>query len=255
MYFYRFAVSLLGALLVSYSAFGQPIGYTAFAVTEEMLFADDPKDWAKPKVVVPPQFPSDQLAANTRGYVDVEVNLSIAGDVTAARVIKSEPRNEAFEKAVLEVASLWLFNVPLSNDCVPRESTGNVRIWFDVRDEKPVVSVSGNVSAASAPIGDLPRKADWENKSHVFASMSYPERALRDNVQVKLLAALHVAASTGDVKETVITWMETSSNASTTVAESFKSAVIKHMRRAKFKPRDGKDYRVCVPFEFRVTRR
>ena len=67
-----------------------------------------------------------------------------------------------------------------------------------------------------------------------------------------LLAAVRIDAATGSATDVVVTWIETSRNASATVAESFKSAVVKSLKAAKFKPREGKDYRVCVPFQFRL---
>ena len=49
-----FALPLLGTLIIASNVCGGIVAYTSTAVTEEMLFADDPKDWAKPKVIVPP---------------------------------------------------------------------------------------------------------------------------------------------------------------------------------------------------------
>lgn len=251
MNLHRIATAVLGTLLISWNVSGETIVYTSTAVTEEMLFADDPKDWAKPKVVVPPEFPIDQLAANARGYVDVEVELNQNGSVKAARIVKSEPQNTGFEKAVLEVVKLWLFHAALNNGCVPRESTGNARIWFEVRDGKGVVSVSGKMEAAT-PVGDLPRKMEWESRLEQLATVRYPVTALRDRVEADLFAAVRVDAPTGAAIVTVVTWIETSRNATATVAESFKSAAVKSLKLAKFKPREGKDYSVCVPFKFRL---
>ena len=252
MNLHRFAISLLGTLLISWNASGETNVYTSTAVTEEMLFADDPKDWAKPKVVVPPEFPGDQLAANTRGYVDVEVELNQNGSVKTARIVKSEPQNTGFEKAVLEVVKLWLFHAALNNGCVPRESTGNARIWFEVRDGKGVVSISGNVTATAVPMNSPQRTVEWENRQETLASLGYPVTARLEGVQANLFAAVRIDAATGIVTDAAVTWIETLRYASGRVTESFKIAAVKSLKLAKFKPREGKDYSVCVPFTFRL---
>ncbi|MEO8384872.1 MAG: energy transducer TonB [Betaproteobacteria bacterium] len=252
MRFAYIAPSLLTLLVLSRGAFGEVPVYTSTAITEEMLFADDPNGWARPKVVVPPDFPVDQLTANASGHVDAEFGFDQKGSVKQVRIVKSEPQNPAFERAVLDVAKLWLFSAVLNKDCVPVDSTGNVRIWFEIRDGKGVVSVSGNVRPASAANDSLPRKMEWANRAVILGAVRYPNSARRDGVQADLLVAVRVEAASGNATDSVVTWMEVSSGATATVAESFKTAVLKSLRFAKFKPKDGNNYRVCIPYSFRL---
>ncbi|MCY7388187.1 MAG: energy transducer TonB [Burkholderiales bacterium] len=193
------------------------------------------------------------MVSKARGYVDADIEFDQKGNIKQVRIVKSEPQNPAFEKAVLDVTKLWLFNAVLTKDCVPVDSTGNVRTWFEVRDGKGVVSVSGNVSAASSPANSVPRKSDWENRKDFALSLKYPTNALRGRVQTDLLAAIRVDAASGVPSDVVVTWIETSGNATPTVVEEIKTAVARSLKRARFTPRAGEAYRVCVPFNFRVS--
>lgn len=223
-----------------------------------MLFADDPKDWAKPKVVVPPKFPADQLAVNARGYVDIAVTLDSFGNVKTAQLTKSEPANPAFETAVMAVVKLWVFNSVLTRDCMPVESAANVRTWFELRDGKGVVSVSGQATPTS-PLPDSGfRKSDWLNSKEVLSMMKYPALARRAGIQADAHAAIRVNAMTGSVADVEITRVHTTPQATEKVIEEIKKSIRTSLMTAKFEQREAKDaktYRVCVPYSFRVSRR
>ncbi len=256
MNIFRTAVLVSGVLLSAWNVSAQVVVHTSTAVTEEMLFADDPKDWAKPKVVVPPDFPADQLAVNARGYVDIAVTLDAYGKVKTAQLTKSEPANPAFEKAAMEVVRHWIFHAMFSQECVPVESAANVRTWFELRDGKGVVSVSG-AATSTTPSNGLDKSA-WLNRREVAALVKYPAAARRDSIQADANAAIRVNAATGAVADVEVTWLETSPQASTTVIEEIKKAIRTPLMSAKFEPRAGgenKTYRVCVPYTFRVSRR
>ena len=122
------------ATLATFPASAQIALDASSDVTEEMLFADDPKSWLRPKAIVPPEFPAEQLKAKATGYVDIDVSIDKAGKVTSARIVKSNPENKAFEMAVSETIKYWLFRQRADVNCEPIARTSNVRVWFDIRD-------------------------------------------------------------------------------------------------------------------------
>jgi TonB family protein len=228
----------------------------AAANSEEMLFADDPKDWAKPKIIVAPVFPEEQLKLNASGRVDVDVALNNQGHVKTFRIAKSEPANPAFEKAVSEVINLWVFHGAIDRDCMPAESNGNVRVWFEVAEGKGKVSVSsqasGNKLVADTAASQL-RKLEWLNKRAAMAAVNYPPEARRDNIQANLLAVAKIDAASGEVSDVAVTWIETTPVfAKERVISAFKSSVTQSLRVAKFAPQAGTSYKVCVPFAFKL---
>jgi TonB family protein len=248
--------AMIGLLAILLLAAGQAVAVEvrqAVANSEEMLFADDPKDWARPKAVVAPKYPDDQLKLNARGRVDVDVALKPSGEVSSFRIAKSEPANPAFETAVSEVVGKWLFHNKLSSECLPVESNGNVRVWFDVKDGKGEVSVSGQVSEITA--GNVPKKSNWLNRSEAISGFRYPAAARRADVQAKVNVVVRVDGKSGDVLDVGVPWMETQpESVPDRMAADFRAAASEVMKRAKFEPQAGSTYRVCMPFEFRVQR-
>ncbi|MBL8523427.1 MAG: TonB family protein [Betaproteobacteria bacterium] len=225
----------------------------AVANSEEMLFADDPKNWARPKVVVTPTFPEDQLKLNASGKVDVEVVVDAQGTVKSYRIAKSEPANPAFEKAVEEVAKLWLFYVMLDKECVPMESTGNARVWFEAQDGKGKVSVSGQVSQTAAS-GNA-RKPNMLNRKEAAAGIRYPSEMLRAGVHAMVNAVIRVDGKSGEPLDVGIAWTRTSPDpVRDNIVSSLHAEVKRGMMRAKFAPSEGGNYRVCIPFEFKASR-
>ena len=102
-------ICLLLVAIASCPAIAQIWPRASGAVSEVMLFADDPKTWVSPWAVVPPEYPAEQLAANATGHVDVEVSVDMGGNVTNARIVGSTPENKAFEMAVSQTIKIWMF--------------------------------------------------------------------------------------------------------------------------------------------------
>lgn len=229
----------------------------AAANGEEMLFADDPKDWAKPKVVIAPKYPDSQLSLKAAGRVDVDVTLKNTGEVASFRIAKSEPSNPAFEKAVEDVVQLWLFHYKLNKECIPIESSGNVRVWFDVVDGKGTVSVSGAVSpsvaASDAAAQGARPQLGWLNRKEIFSNLRYPAKARRENFRAEMTTVMRIDAMSGKTIDIETTWIETRpAFSSESVKSSFRDSVKDALMIARFAPRPGPNYRVCVPFSFRM---
>lgn len=228
-------------LVSSTGVFAAPTG-------EAMLYADDPKDWTRPKVVVPPTFPSGELKADKSGYVDIEVQVDEVGKVTSSRVVKSMPENKAFETAALEQVGLWLFHPKLSAQCTPIQSTSTTRVWFETRSNEGVVSVSG----AASPSIPAARQVTMLNRHQTLSSIQYPQELRRVGAQADLYAVMTVDAATGSTRAVDVSWMQSNSKSSHTKTR-FKNAAVDSLMNAKFAPVVGNNYQVCVPLSFRLT--
>ncbi|MBL0125716.1 MAG: TonB family protein [Betaproteobacteria bacterium] len=131
------AVVLLCSAVPAIAAESIPVN-----VTEEMLFADDPKEWLSVRRVSQPEYPKDLFKAGTTGHVDLGVTIDEVGAVRKIGTVVSNPVNPLFEKSARESVLYWSFKPAISKDCVPQIAEGNVRIWFDIRDGKEAISVS-----------------------------------------------------------------------------------------------------------------
>lgn len=240
---------LLALFAQSASASATPDILTSTAVSEEMLFADDPKDWAKPRYVVPPDYPQGLLQKKIGGFVDVEVRISGHGEVTSARLVKQEPDGAGFWEATNEVIKKWLFYSKLSSACVPEGTTANVRLWFEPRDDKGVISVSGDVTATKESFAK-PLQRKWINQKEVARSIRYPLLARSEGIE----ATLHVVAkvdAAGSVQTTEISHFFSGRLATNKMRSTFEKAVIENVQKAKFEPlENGKTTKVCIPYQF-----
>ncbi|MEP7156093.1 MAG: TonB family protein [Betaproteobacteria bacterium] len=260
--FFSFAIfgASVAAILVTNPAAASDVPvYASGPITEEMLFADDPKDWSRPKAVVAPDFPLAQLEAKATGYVDVKVKVDKTGGVTSARIVKSNPENKAFEGAVNETVKMWRFHQRLNRECEPEDATTNVRVWFELRDGKGVVSISGIASDAAAPApagaGGKSLRASLTNRQSVFSQIRYPVSMRSARIQANVLAVMKVNSVSGDVTDVKVTWIETFPH-TTTANRHFTDEISKRLILGKFAPRleaKSPTYNVCVPVQFRFS--
>ena len=223
---------------------------TSFLVTEEMLFMDDPAKWATPRVILPPEYPPAQLAAKTEGYVDVEVKLDKFGMVQSIVSMKSAPPNPEFESAVRDVVQKWwAFHETLSPDCAPLEATGNVRVWFSIREGKGVVSVSGEATEATKEFSRKQKKAEVINMQEVLRATKYPIQARKDGIEGAVYAYVQVEAKTGVPIAVQISQMFASGGK----GQVFVNSVRTSLNSVRFEPMDAPNYRVCRSYNFRLT--
>ena len=239
---------------VSSASFAQIKPLLVTATGEEMLFTDDPKDWSRPRIVLPPSYPLNELRANMAASVDIEVQIDELGKVIGTRVLKSVPENKAFEAAVSEVITHWRFYTKMNAECMPIPHTTNQRIWFEVRDGKGVISVSGSSSSSTTATNSSPttaRQIVMLNRSEVLRSVRYPMQARRDEVQADLFAVMSIDAATGEVKSVDITWLTLDGKASIGTKQHFRDAVTEALMNGKFAHFEGGPYKVCAPMSFR----
>lgn len=221
-------------------------------VTEEMLFEHDPKQWAKPKAVVPPKYPAELLAAKLGGVVDVTVNYNEQGDVVNAEIAKSEPKRRELESAVMDVVRYWYFHVPLSKDCMPIGGKANARVWFEPEGEGGKISVSGNASefAISAPI---PRRSRLINPKEAYAKLKYPIAAASMGIQANVYVIARVDGRQGKISNVTITKEDHMPSADVHIRAASVRAVRNAVDEWRFEPGESTDYRVCIPFYFRFN--
>ena len=224
--------------------------YRAKEVQVRTLYMEDPQKWLTPKFIYPPEFPQEQLLANATGEVDVEVSIDEMGRIMAARVLKSTPVNKAFESAVMKALPRWFYYRRIDESCTPVKAVATTRIWFEIRDGKGVVSVSGRL--LDEPAGpDVSGVANMLNREEVYRSMPYPSRAGNDGAQAELVAAIDVDAATGNVTNVEVTWIEMYGGRSVGAEERFRLSTITGLTKGKFAPRAGPPYRVCAQHSYR----
>jgi TonB family protein len=166
------------------------------AKQEAMLFADDPKAWSTPRVVLPPDYPQAMLAKGVTGYVDIETHLSEDGVVDRIVSINSEPKSLAFEEAVKDAITHWRFDMPIGPGCKPVDTTVVTRVWFEIKDGKESVSVS------RAPMQALPQALPsprFRNYHDVVKQLqgSYPQAARKARQEGRAFVVLTVDGDTG----------------------------------------------------------
>lgn len=242
----RAGLAIAAAIFLTANAHAQ-------AVSEEMLFADDPKVWATPLRVVAPQYPIDQLSGKARGYVDMEVALDARGRVKSSRIIKSEPQNQGFEKAAIDVISLWTFHETLSDFCVPVEVTANARIWFEERDGAGVVSVSGSTVGTGETFIRRAKFAEVLNDKELIEAVKYPMAARKAGAEARVYGIGYVSAATGNVSYATVSRIYSGDRATKLTDEGFAKSVVKALLVLRLKPTAGGDYKVCRTFDFRLN--
>lgn len=217
------------------------------AISEQMLFADDPKLWLTLKRVVPPEFPSKALERGETAVVDVELEIDELGYVASIRSIKSNPSNRLFEKSAQDAAKYWLFFAPPNPDCKPTRETGNVRIWFEINGGKPSVSVS---SRHSQYVSDRHENQVWreiQNGPVVQNELllRFPLRARRLHAQAVVFAIISVDAVSGTPTKVTISQTLVGEKSLT---HDFGRATAAGLMVARFQPglfRGSDAYRVC----------
>lgn len=223
-------------------------------VTEEMLFADDPKDWLTIARVSAPQYPKELLAKGITGHVDIEVTIDELGKVKKIGAVTSKPQNAAFEESARESVRYWTFYAKISPECVPEVATGNVRVWFEIRDGKEAISVSSTPGTMGSVVS--PGKSKWRpllNQATVARAVQYPPRARKEGEQGSVFSVIHVDAETGRPFEIKFSHAISSRG---WVRSAFELAVRDALKMARFEPspeEKGLAFRVCMPFTFKLS--
>lgn len=219
------------------------------AITEVMLTMDDPSKWATPKKVVPPEYPAGELAKGATQAVDVTIRVDSAGKVESHAFSNSTPAAAPFEEAVAAVIRLWQFEIATDANCAPRANEGNVRVWFEIKDGNPSVSVSGKASGSGSPPVAVAKSL---NRKEAIGKIRYPVDARRGAAEADLYVVLRVNAASGSVETAQVSAIRSAKKLDNKAIELFTDALWP-LRELKFEPTAVPNYRVCVPVIFRLS--
>jgi len=147
--------------------------------------------------IVAPDYPKAPLQRKETATVDLAGRVKVDGTLEVPS-LKVTGGDESFAAAVREVAPLWVFQPPLDErTCESRADELRMRVWFELDEGKPKVSVSNPASAAgaSAPAsgtGDILRRKTGRMPA-------FPGQALNKGIQGTVVAVMKVD-SQGNVK-------------------------------------------------------
>lgn len=215
-----------------------------------VAFALDAKRWAEPKLIVEPEYPAAELAARITGTVDIDAHVPFSGKVSKINNITSDPRSPALEKAVMDVLKYWTFHGETACDCMPVAADLKLRVWFEIRDEKPIISVSSpprhSESASTGP--------ELKNRDALIKALarSYPREARRAGAEGDVHVAIHVDPATGRVREVEVKLVRSS------MKKIFSEAVREGLATAEFSvdglAKDAKPL-ACLTVNYRLSGR
>ena len=195
--------------------------------------ADEPKPFseaemkaraAQPVVIVAPAYPEAAAKEKIEGTVDVFGLVLADGNFDLKRL---EAGREDMKTAVKDVIELWRFVPGYGEDCSPRPVEAQLRIWFEMKDGKPSISVS-RATATPKP----PQPVEELARMHVVERVDprYPQQAVRAGKQGDI-EALMLVGDDGNVKRVEIV--------PSTTPKIFADEVARAMAKWKYAPRPG----------------
>ncbi|APV48255.1 hypothetical protein BWI17_00320 [Betaproteobacteria bacterium GR16-43] len=143
--------------------------------------------------VVAPDYPKDFLARGEGATLDVEARVLADGAIDPA-TLRLAGANDAFAAAVREVARHWLFMPRLDpSTCNGTAGDLGMKVWFEVADGKPKVSVSQPAGDAT-PESQAAKSGSSANmlRKKSGNQVAYPENAFRGGVEGTVAIAAKV---------------------------------------------------------------
>lgn len=185
----------LAALALAFAGHASGQGFPS----PDPVHLDDTRKWGTVLTIAEPEFPREALAKKLTGYVDVEGTVSGFGTLVEPRYLPEREAAGIFVAPLAEVMRLWQFHVPLGPDCLPSNALVSTRVWFEIQDDVPKISVSrrSNFREDSSPEA-LAYRGAIKRVQPVF-----PSRAIRPGSRgANIFAAFKVDATgqVGDVK-------------------------------------------------------
>ena len=183
---------------------------------------------AHPIRVLPPDFPAAALAQGTKAAVDVTGTVT-AGGLMTQPTYKSSIDDPAFQKAIEDVLPYWTFAAEVDTaTCEPKASEATVRVWFEIVDGKPKVSLSQPAARTRDERkgdGGRPRVEPVRR-----IQPKYPREAIHRDIESATVIALSRVGPDGRVQSVVFQ--------NTRVADSFYAEAKGALRRwtYDFKP-------------------
>lgn len=189
------AFTLWAAMPAQASSCDDPNGPMVFPWT-------DPSTFATPIGVVPPEYPAEPLQKGITAEVDAVLQISERGTMRKVLSVKASNGDVAFEKAVKDVVHYWNFQPYTNCDCVPVEFTARLKIWFEIKEGKPSISVSSPPPEANPGVHSKPLPLLNEEETRRAVVMSFP-RGPRRLGHSGIVYAMSTIANPGGTVESV----------------------------------------------------
>jgi hypothetical protein len=167
----------------------------ASAQTAPAANTDKQPDWLTPKLVKAPDYPAAMLERKQASEVDAVIRITKDGKLKEVLSVRSTPKAEEAEAALRGILGQWTFRPALAADCTPQETDGVVRVWFDLDNGRPAVSVAkpkGMPWVPAPPASVLNR----EELQQAIAQ-SIPRNARDSMIGAKVIVAIEVNGDTG----------------------------------------------------------
>jgi TonB family protein len=199
----------------------------------------------RPLVIVPPDYPAKALAEGRTAEIRLSGTITRDGILESA-VFSNGPGEEEFVEAVRTVLKMWRF-VPGtdSHACSAVPLDASVRIWFEIKDNKPAIFVSvppaDDEKIVAKKESGPEKKLAWYRRPKAV----YPSRALRAGVEGITYVLVRVEKS-GEITEAGVL--------ASSPVRVFGEEAVRATRRAQYEPFDpnvwGKES-ICGRLEFR----
>jgi TonB family protein len=221
------------------------------AKPERLTFhVDNPQDWTQPTRVLPPAYPKSQLEAGATGHVDVRTSITALGQFKSLVSMTSQPPNPDFEQAVAEAVRHWHFKESIDADCAPIESEGISRVWFDIKNGEPKVSVS-HLPRQTPQRASRTKLLKLDTSALTKAlSKGMPRPDFEKSMEGLVYGRLLVDAVTGDTKDVTITRVLAEPGFEGNFAEAFKAGFRTARFEVSWQQREGL---VTVCRSFRIS--
>jgi TonB family protein len=189
---------------------------------------------------VAPQYPPGAAGEGIQATVDVIGMVREDGTLGPTR-LEVKPEREDFRKAVEEVMAFWILYPKYDDTCHYTPVEGQVRVWFEIKDGKPIVSFSMPRRKEAAPLPGAPAEIYRAIRK---TEIRYPYAARREGREGTVVALLHVP-DTGEVER--IAFVPGRHN------EDFSSEVYEGLKRWKFPatPRPLHCFEYTIEFRLR----
>lgn len=183
---------------------------------------------ARVVMFVPPEYPAAALRENVEATVDVVGTVRADGVLEVARMEASVDRAE-FREAIEEVSKFWLFRPSYDRQCRPQKVEGRLRIWFEIKDGKPAISISVPKVDRAVVEARSPIERGTIKVVHRVQPL-FPREAQQRGMEGAVEALMRVAPA-GEVEEVVIV--------PGVHAKVFGPAVAQALAQWRYAPRDG----------------
>jgi outer membrane biosynthesis protein TonB len=209
------------------------------AMAEEIeIFVDKAHPVGSLTRVVEPAYPKALLSAGKGGHVDITGTVSPLGDLENVRYTPDSPASQAFVEPLREVVPYWKFRSNVDDECRPVAQAVTTRMFFEVVEGKPKVSVTHAKGEKARP----------ELRASKRVQPEFPRRAAERQHEAMVYAATEITPD-GKVAS-VQAWSYPTHNSATL----FKDATRTALMQWEFPPASAeRKRRLCYDLDFKLT--